>query len=533
MTLFKKFLILIFMALTIWGLLAKNQNDNETIEEAIDRKIAAHEADAEAHLSATGSLQSHKASEIIDHIAESIVNDKLYPHARAYTAIVSPGSDGDYDDIQSAVDYADSVGGGSVLVKRGIYNQNSDLLLGRAVDIIGDGPGETVITFGGAAHGVVGYQSKVIEALSFSAVTFTQGSAVVTFPAGTNLLDPSCPVWPGMGIDIGNGYDEYVIYSVDSATQITMTASYSGLSGSLDMYIRPRCSVAQGGTVVTFPAGSHLLTFGVESLFSFIEDSYEGVSIEISSVDSDTQLTLSSAYPGDYDYIFPTISELRPPLHNITDVSIEDSAAAYAVNMSGGTPVFVNNVRFARCAGLVYSSTLSPLLNVVSNNYFEKCSGPYLFCVNNGRVENNRGYVTADNVGMFYVTDNLSILNNRISGSGCTGLTILASAGRYLSLLNNYFSGVDVFHSGVAAATGDFANWRVSHNYISARSGCYLDFTNNTGQIVGNTLITSGGGRVRLTSDSFKLSFTANYLYYNYTNAGTGNIFAGNVYTNA
>ena len=61
----------------VWGLMPKAQDDDELITEAIAAAIAAHEADEAAHLGVGESLQSHKASEIIDHAAASIVNDKL------------------------------------------------------------------------------------------------------------------------------------------------------------------------------------------------------------------------------------------------------------------------------------------------------------------------------------------------------------------------------------------------------------------------------------------------------------------------
>jgi hypothetical protein len=60
-----------------WGQLAKSQTDPEKIEEAIARLIAEHDANPEAHLGEGGSLQSHKMSEIIDHLVESIVADKI------------------------------------------------------------------------------------------------------------------------------------------------------------------------------------------------------------------------------------------------------------------------------------------------------------------------------------------------------------------------------------------------------------------------------------------------------------------------
>ncbi|MFA5080875.1 MAG: hypothetical protein WC472_04630 [Candidatus Paceibacterota bacterium] len=65
------------MSLPVWGNLAKSQTDAEKIEEAIVRLITEHNEDETAHLGAGQSLQSHKAAEIIDHLAESIVEDKI------------------------------------------------------------------------------------------------------------------------------------------------------------------------------------------------------------------------------------------------------------------------------------------------------------------------------------------------------------------------------------------------------------------------------------------------------------------------
>ena len=65
------------MSNPVWGMLEKSQTDPEKIEEAIARLIAEHNADETAHLEAGQSLQSHKASEIIDHVVNSIVTDKI------------------------------------------------------------------------------------------------------------------------------------------------------------------------------------------------------------------------------------------------------------------------------------------------------------------------------------------------------------------------------------------------------------------------------------------------------------------------
>lgn len=65
------------MPLPNWGQLEKSQVDPEKINEAIDAGITDHNNDPDSHVEAGQSLQSHKAAEIIDHRAQSIVTDKL------------------------------------------------------------------------------------------------------------------------------------------------------------------------------------------------------------------------------------------------------------------------------------------------------------------------------------------------------------------------------------------------------------------------------------------------------------------------
>lgn len=60
-----------------WGDLTKSQVDDELVEEAITRLVEVHNNNEEAHLAVGQSLQSHKAFEIIDHLAGSIVEDKI------------------------------------------------------------------------------------------------------------------------------------------------------------------------------------------------------------------------------------------------------------------------------------------------------------------------------------------------------------------------------------------------------------------------------------------------------------------------
>lgn len=64
------------MTLPLWGGLEKAQDDNQTIVEAIDAAIVAHEADPDSHLGAGESLEQHKTESVIDHPVASIVADK-------------------------------------------------------------------------------------------------------------------------------------------------------------------------------------------------------------------------------------------------------------------------------------------------------------------------------------------------------------------------------------------------------------------------------------------------------------------------
>ena len=76
------------MGIQTWGQMNKSQTDNELVEGAISRIVEQHNDDPDAHLEEGQSLKSHRASEVVDHLARSIVNDKIAEVARAYTAIL-------------------------------------------------------------------------------------------------------------------------------------------------------------------------------------------------------------------------------------------------------------------------------------------------------------------------------------------------------------------------------------------------------------------------------------------------------------
>ena len=73
------------MSFYTWENIPKNQIDSETIEQAIARMILAHVNDESAHLGVGQSLQSHKASAIIDHATKSVLFDNLSAQELIYS----------------------------------------------------------------------------------------------------------------------------------------------------------------------------------------------------------------------------------------------------------------------------------------------------------------------------------------------------------------------------------------------------------------------------------------------------------------
>jgi len=97
------------MSTETWGALNKALDDNETIEEAIARLIVAHLADADAHIESGESLYDHKQSAVIDHLADSVVTDKLKDSAVTSPKITTDQIVG--KDIRTATDVGSGVDG--------------------------------------------------------------------------------------------------------------------------------------------------------------------------------------------------------------------------------------------------------------------------------------------------------------------------------------------------------------------------------------------------------------------------------------
>jgi len=135
------------MAEVVWGQLAKSVTDKTTIDEEIDSKIQTHNEDPSAHKQADEAIDVHRTAEILDHLDESITNLKLKSKVRAYAAIVDAAGNYDYTDIQSAIDYVHSIGGGIIFVRSGTYTPGADITLYENITLLGEDDDNTIIDF--------------------------------------------------------------------------------------------------------------------------------------------------------------------------------------------------------------------------------------------------------------------------------------------------------------------------------------------------------------------------------------------------
>lgn len=129
----------------IWGALQRALNDPTTIDEAIAASVAAHNNEAESHLGTEQSLEMHRENPVVDHPAESVVNDKLEVQARRYVAIVDPLNENSFDTIQGAITYAEENGYGDIYVARGVHYITGDVDVDSRISLYGAGPDETYI----------------------------------------------------------------------------------------------------------------------------------------------------------------------------------------------------------------------------------------------------------------------------------------------------------------------------------------------------------------------------------------------------
>jgi hypothetical protein len=133
-------------------------NYNEYLERPLTNDAPEGEvsSDAVQALMESGAITGDMLAKAIignDNIKNEIIkNIKLQDVSRSFKAIVTTDNTGTHGNINEAVKYVHDKGGGVVYIKSGRYKINYNIQLYSKVKLIGDGPGETILDYGGTTN---------------------------------------------------------------------------------------------------------------------------------------------------------------------------------------------------------------------------------------------------------------------------------------------------------------------------------------------------------------------------------------------
>jgi len=533
------------MANPVWGQLEKAQDDDETIEEAIARLIAEHETDAGAHTGAGESLETHKAQDVIDHKAESILNDKLHIPTRAYTAVVGTGLLVDFTDIQEAIDFVSGEGGGSIYLVSGTYDLPNILTIPTNIKIIGQSR-ETVFLDCSEILDATKNATFNPTVLTGDSATLTNGSKTVT-GSGTSWLTDGLQAGDTV-YDTENDYEENIA-TIDSDTQITLDTNWTGPTATHTIDFHRKGNITKTVT----GSGTSWLTDGLQA-GNYIKFNADGIYFEIETVDSDTQITLLDSYDETggtglcTTQILPRISAGKGyTIYSTGTITITKdsktvtgSGTSWVANATAGQTILINGApyiidtvdsdtqitlvdyfRGESGAGLYYqistfieNITLKDfnIINCEENGavYFRSVSnsiienveihgcdtGFYLSYCNNvtlQRSDSSNNMFDTGSSGMWLTqSTRCNILYNNISGNYFNGITT-QSANFFCNILSNTVSNNGSSGIGLSALGGAGFGNTISNNKCigNDESGLYVSNSNYT--IVTNNVCSQNG----------------------------------------
>lgn len=500
----------------IWGDLDRATNDNTKIDEAIGEAITAHNDDPTAHLGADQSLQSHRASEIIDHLAESVVNDKMRFNARAYRAIVDPSSDVDFDTIKSAVDYARENGGGAVLVMPGTHYIADTVWLDERTTLVSLDRDNTRILNNGNVASLFGkIESSTVLTPLASPLSYTNGSknVTITLPEYRTLANyVGCVVF-----DVANnrqlaGY----IASVSSGTTATMSVNQSATATTSNAYVSPQFTVTNGSKTATIANGASVAACSVHA-GGRIKLSGSSTDFIVSTIQSDTVITLDTNWTGvsgtyrcvpgaglDGAISFDELS-----ITNTFGDFLRDDAALSSAPVSGEVVVTSSNINLAGFFLPGWNTTYK-----VDDCYIA-CTGMSGGQIPGRAIANNCTFIFDSDYGGFGYTSGVQrITNCDISSTHTGGSDIFNGSEGGTFIIGNSISNISA--SGIYMDRGLVANNKFSNN---GTRQLYID---------GGNINLTGNECPRITLRGKYIVATGNLTDVAITNSGTGNTLAGN-----
>jgi hypothetical protein len=135
-------------------------------------------------------IDNYSLSQNYSFPSEALRYANINRFARQYTAVVTPqGEAGTFKDIQLAINYVNSIGGGSILITSGTYIPPNTINLYSNIHLYGEGAGKTIIELGdniqinlegtsGDLSLLLGYYSNALQNISIDNIEFDQNLTI-------------------------------------------------------------------------------------------------------------------------------------------------------------------------------------------------------------------------------------------------------------------------------------------------------------------------------------------------------------------
>ena len=516
----------------IWAGLERATNDPTTIDQAIAEGMAAHNADPEAHLGDGESLQSHRAAEIIDHLAESVVNDKIRRTARRYVAIVDPNSDTDFDTLASAIEYARGVGGGDIYLTRGTHFLSADIPTPPTIGLYGDGVGETTLKSNNTtARSIALYTDSFPSSGYMLFDDSANGQSTFVFDAVSN---------PGIDLVVGMylrlyATEEHVIEitAYNPTTRVaTLASPMSDIDGEAEAEFYAGFAFINGSSTV------QILTNNDEPL----ENYYAGMSIyngangaiaRTIAFDGVDEFTLAEPWASSTQHKYGYLKFVENNTINIQGITFDRYTNPVSIGgQYGNATAYIENCQNV----LIYASSA---LGV-----------PAMFvgCVFDCKPTGSGGYQHLLQQGITYLNCTFRALANGSHGVGVFGNGRLIACQFLANGYTNHLwiqgrsedatiqsclfesqDGTTIFNSTGSGTTGSL---KFIGNHFTFENNKTLTVQVKRGVWLGNKFIFSGTGVLAFNAGGKDNIFSQNNVVGDVTDAGTGNIIKDNFITN-
>jgi hypothetical protein len=356
--------------------------------------------------------------------------------SRSIKAVVSLTGGGDYTDIQQAIDYVNRQGGGTILIKEGVYVLSKDITLYGQISLLGEGIDSTILDFNNSSL-------NSINIVGASSLSRSENVSISNLTIKNNHTSTGS-IYIKWGINI-------------SIEKIKFKDNRTGTTG-LDIYVEETQLLTVQNCIADSGAGFIKIRDTDESnlIFNNYIDNYNNIIFEgeLSSGLGAKHVTFEKNWINDYS-------------------STVFSGDFIYCN-------FVSNTAFYKTGTLLptmFFLFTSSHDNHILNNYFEGASSARLVSVNgnynrfsnNGffnyettptmEVTGNRNIIVGNHLGdepeaAIYVTGDINVITGNIIEGDVYGILIHTTADKTVVAGNYITASTDIQNNGTNTTSG-------------------------------------------------------------------------------